>query len=86
MLSRDGGTRAQENENKGWRIHRSSVVAPAVTHKQLVGRRRWCWVVIAVRFVHMPDEDGWAFLERVRVVVERAGMQFECRLEKNSIN
>ncbi len=43
-------------------------------------------LVIDVRFVYMPDEEGWKFLERVRIVVERAGVQIQCKLLKGSVN
>ena len=43
-------------------------------------------IVIDVRFLHMPDDDGWEFLERVRNVVERAGVTLQCKLLKGSVN
>ncbi len=43
-------------------------------------------LVIDVRFLYMPDEEGWKFLERVRDVVERAGVQLQCKLLKGSVN
>ena len=43
-------------------------------------------LVIDVRFMHMPDEDGWKFLERVRDVVERAGVELQCKMLKSSVN
>ena len=38
-----------------------------------------------IRFLHMPDEDGWKFLERVRTVVERAGVQIQCKMLQGSV-
>ncbi len=43
-------------------------------------------IVIDVRFMHMPDEDGWKFLERVRSIVERAGVTLQCKLLKGIVN
>jgi hypothetical protein len=43
-------------------------------------------LVLDVRFMHMPDEDGWKFLERVRNVVERAGVQLQCKMLNSSLN
>ena len=43
-------------------------------------------LVIDVRFMYLPDEAGWKFLERVRDVVERAGVMLQCKLLKGSVN
>ena len=43
-------------------------------------------LVIDVRFLHMPDEEGWKFLERVRLVVERAGLEIQCKMLLAGVN
>ncbi len=43
-------------------------------------------LVIDIRFLHMPDEEGWKFLERVRTVVERAGVQIQCKMLLAGVN